>query len=106
MIARARAIHAEDARVDDCTDQRRDAVAIRELEARAVVDQEPCNLEMPCARRVRERRLRSPGRVTLATAIGPARPNDTGAARQAFRRLTRRNEPRRRFRSSLSVDGR
>ncbi len=36
MIARARAVHAKDARVDDRIEQRRDAVAVGELEARAV----------------------------------------------------------------------
>ena len=103
MIALARPIDAKDARVDDRVDQRRDAVAIGELETRAALDQKPRDFEMARSRGIQKRRLRAAGGKALAPSLRPARANDSCAARQALGRLARRDEARRLFGRGLRV---
>ncbi len=95
MIARARARHAKEAGVQDGAEQRRDAVAVGELEIRAALDEHACDVELAFARGVQQRRLGAAGRKALAAAFGPAGAHDADAFGEARRRLARRNEARR-----------
>ena len=60
-------------------EQRRDAVAVRELEIRAALDEQPCDVELAFACGVQQRRLGAAGGKALAAPFGPAGAHDADA---------------------------